>query len=86
MTYEELIERLDPAVYQSLKKAIELGKWPDDRIISPEQRAICMEAVLHYESLHNIPELDRVGYIDRKKADGDACGPDDGTSPIRILN
>lgn len=86
MTYDELIERLDPAVYQSLKKAIELGKWPDGRTISTEQRAICMEAVLHYEGLHNIPEQERVGYIDRKKANGDAYGPDDGTSPIRILN
>ncbi len=86
MTYDELIERLDPAVYQSLKQAIELGKWPDGRTISPDQRAICMEAVLHYEGLRNIPEQERVGYLDRKKADGDACGPDDGTSPLRILN
>lgn len=86
MTYDELIERLDPTVYQSLKQAIELGKWPDGRTISPEQRSICMEAVLHYEGLHNIPEQERVGYLDRKKSDGGACGPDDGTSPLRILN
>jgi hypothetical protein len=86
MTYDELIERLDPAVYQSLKQAIELGKWPDGRTISPQQRIICMEAVLHYEGLHNIPEQERVGYLDRKKSDGGACGPDDGTSPLRILN
>ena len=29
MTYEELIERLDPNVYRSLRQSIELGKWPD---------------------------------------------------------
>lgn len=85
MTYEELIERLDPTVYQSLRRAIELGKWPDGRTLSGEQRAICMEAVIHYENTHNIPEQDRVGYIDRSKEDGSTCGPDDGTAPIRIL-
>ena len=42
MTYEELIKRLDPAVYQSLKRALELGKWPDGRKLSDEQRSICM--------------------------------------------
>ncbi|WP_166264508.1 YeaC family protein [Marinobacter caseinilyticus] len=86
MTYDELIERLDPAVYQSLKLAIELGKWPDGRKVSDEQRSTCMEAVLYYETKHNIPESERVGYIDRNKSGGGAQGPDDETSTIRILN
>lgn len=84
MTYDELIERLDPVVYQSLKRAIELGKWPDGRKVSEQQRSTCMDAVLYYERLHDLPEHERVGYIDRKKAN--ACGPDDDTSTIRILN
>lgn len=86
MTYEELIERLDPTVYQSLRRAVELGKWPDGRQVSPEQREICMEAVIYYENTHNLPEQDRVGFIDRSRDDGSACGPDDGTAPIRILS
>lgn len=86
MTYDELIERLDPAVYQSLKRAIELGKWPDGRAISAEQRAICMEAVIYYENRHNVPDEERVGYIhrSRKREGGRAAG--DGSEPIRILN
>lgn len=86
MTYDELIERLDPAVYQSLKRGIELGKWPDGRPVSKEQRAICMEAVLYYERKHQIPEDQRVGYIDRRKSDGSEVGPRDETNPIRILS
>ncbi|OEY66972.1 YeaC family protein [Marinobacter sp. X15-166B] len=86
MTYEELIKRLDPAVYQSLRRAVELGKWPDGRQISAEQRAICMEAVIYYEQEHNVPETQRVGYLDRTKSDGSSCGPDDDTAPIRILS
>jgi len=75
VTYDELIERLDPTVYRSLKQAIELGKWPDGRAISREQRAICLEAVIYYENKHNIPEQERVGYLDRGEKAGTACDP-----------
>lgn len=75
MTYEELIERLDPSVYQNLRRSVELGKWPDGRAISAEQRAICLEAVIYYENRHNIPEQERVGYLDRGSKAGTACDP-----------
>ncbi|MBB5321337.1 YeaC family protein [Marinobacter oulmenensis] len=75
MTYQELIERLDPEVYQNLKRAIELGKWPDGRAITPEQREISLEAVIYYEDRHNIPEDQRVGYLDRGEKAGTACDP-----------
>lgn len=83
MTYEELIERLDPAVYQSLRRAVELGKWPDGRKVSDEQRKICLEAVIYYEKTHDIPESERVGYIERQ-----SCGSEknSGTDTIRIVN
>lgn len=86
MTYEELIERLDPAVYQNLRRAIELGKWPDGRALSSEQRAICMEAVIYYENTHNLPEQDRVGFLDRGiKAEGETCGSGNDSSPVQIV-
>lgn len=75
MTYEELIKRLDPAVYQSLKRALELGKWPDGRKLSDEQRSICMEAVIYYEDHHQVPVEERVGYLDRGTKAGTACDP-----------
>lgn len=75
MTYDELIERLDPTVYRNLKQAIELGKWPDGRVISREQRVICLEAVIYYENKHNVPEEERVGYLDRGEKAGTACDP-----------
>lgn len=85
MTYEELIERLDPNVYRSLRRAIELGKWPDGREVGETQRAICMEAVIHYENRHAIPENERVGYINRARSDS-SRGPDGDTDTIRILS
>ena len=75
MTYEELIERLDPNVYQSLRQSIELGKWPDGLKLSPQQREISLEAIIHYENLHNIPEQERVGYLDRGSKAGTECDP-----------
>lgn len=75
MTYEELIERLDPNVYQSLRQSLELGKWPDGRKLTPEQRAISLEAVIYYETAHNVPEDQRTGYIDRGTKAGTDCDP-----------
>ncbi len=75
MTYEELIDRLDPNVYRSLRQSIELGKWPDGRKLTPEQREISLEAVIYYENLHNVPEQERVGYLDRGSKAGTACDP-----------
>jgi hypothetical protein len=75
MTYEELIARLDPNVYGSLRQSIELGRWPDGRKVSPEQRSISLEAVIHYENTHNMPEEERTGYIDRGAKAGTACDP-----------
>ncbi len=86
MTYDELIKRLDPTVYKSLRRAVELGKWPDGRPVSEDQRQICMEAVIYYENEHNIPENERVGYIDRERKELRDSTPADDTTPIRILN
>jgi len=75
MTYDELIERLDPTVYRNLKQSIELGKWPDGRAMTREQREISLEAVIYYENKHNVPEEQRVGYLDRGEKAGTACDP-----------
>lgn len=83
MTYEELIERLDPTVYQNLRRAIELGKWPDGRRVSDDQRKICLEAVIHYEKTHDVPESERVGYIERQSC---GSGKDSGEDTIRIVS
>ncbi|WP_150909609.1 YeaC family protein [Marinobacter halotolerans] len=75
MTYEELIKRLDPTVYRNLKQSLELGKWPDGRALTKEQRTICMEAIIYYEEHHQVPKEERVGYLDRGKKAGTACDP-----------
>lgn len=77
MDYQQLIETMTPDIHRALRRAVELGKWPDGRVISAEQRALCMEAVIAWEARH-LPEEQRVGYIDRgSKAEGELCGDSD---------
>lgn len=65
MTFENLIRGMNPQIYRNLRTALELGKWPDGRTLSEDQKSLCMEAVIWYENMHNVAAEDRVGYIDR---------------------
>lgn len=77
MDYQQLIANITPDIHASLKRAIEIGRWPDGRRLSAEQRALCMEAVIAYEAAH-LSQTERVGYIDRgRKAEGEVCDSHD---------
>ena len=86
MDFEKLIDNLDPAIYASLKRALEIGKWPDGRVLTTEQRAHCMDAVIAYDHRRK-PEEQRIGYIDKgSKADGDTCdghGDESAAKPMK---
>ena len=80
MDFEKLIENMNPDIHLSLKRAIEIGRWPDGQVLTPEQRGLCMEAVIAYDNKF-LTEEQRVGYIDRgSKADGEKCDDDDKTA------
>lgn len=80
MDLEKLIANITPEIHSALKTAIEIGKWPDGRALTAEQRALCMEAVIHYDQRF-LREEDRVGYIDRgSKAQGETCDGDGGAT------
>lgn len=64
MKYQDLVEQITPELYASFKRALELGRWPDGRELTAEQRTHCMDAVIAYDQLHH-SEDQRVGYIDR---------------------
>lgn len=86
MDYESLIARLDAATCDALRRAIEIGKFPDGRKLTDEQRALCMEAVLAWE-MRNLPSEQHTGYIDRgSKVEGEQCATDGHTheQPLRI--
>lgn len=54
MNVEQLLAAMTPEVYQRLNYAIETGRWLDGTPISQEQRDACMQAVMLYQSKHNV--------------------------------
>jgi uncharacterized protein YeaC (DUF1315 family) len=76
MNFHELLNSITPTAYQNLKLAVEIGKWPDGRPLTAEQRELCMQAVIVYEQ-KNLAEHERTGYIDRgSKREGELCDDD----------
>lgn len=84
MKFEDVAKQLDPEIYQRFKTALELGKWPDGRVMTREQKEICLQSVMVYENEHDVPEQERVGYIDREKKKRQ--DDDDDVSPLRVLH
>ncbi len=62
---EDLLAMMTPEVYQNLKSAVELGKWPDGTALTPEQVESCMQGVILYES-QNMSADERSGYMPPK--------------------
>ena len=72
MNYQELIDAMSPDLYERLKRAVELGKWPDGELLSREQREISLQAIIAWGENH-LGEQQRVGYIDTKDKQGESC-------------
>ena len=58
---EQLIDKMNSDVYDSLKLAVEIGKWGDGARLDTQQIDFCMQTIILYESKH-LPEQDRVGF------------------------
>jgi hypothetical protein len=74
-TIQELLNGLTPEMYQKLKLAIEIGKWPTGGMVSKEQRELCMQALIAYEKKH-LPKEQHSGYIPPKEHNH--CGSTEG--------
>ncbi|MCV6625734.1 MAG: YeaC family protein [Cellvibrionaceae bacterium] len=88
--FEKLLDNISPEIYQNLKRAIELGKWPDGRRLSSEQRQLSLQAVIAYEHKH-LPEAERTGYIPPMPhqhcgGSGDVAAPKDERGQEQPLN
>lgn len=71
MTFDKMIRQMTPAIYDSLKQAVSLRKWPDGRMLTSEQIELCLEAVMKYEVEHGVAPEQRVGYLEQS-----GCGSD----------
>ena len=81
MDFKDILQLLTPEVHETLKRAVEIGKWTDGSVLSREQRELCLQAVIAYDARHLAAE-ERSGYIDRGSKQG-LC--DDEPAVIRIV-
>jgi uncharacterized protein YeaC (DUF1315 family) len=61
-SFTDMIENITPDIYESLKLAVEIGKWPDGRKLTQEQKELSLQAVIAWE-MQNLPEDQRTGYM-----------------------
>ncbi|MCT7655729.1 DUF1315 family protein [Oceanimonas sp. NS1] len=52
-SFQQAIAAMPKEVYERLKTAVELGKWPDGSVLTPEQKENSMQAVLAWQAMHN---------------------------------
>ena len=61
-SFNEMISNITPEIYQSLKLAVEIGKWSDGNKLTAEQRELSLQALIAWE-VQNLPEERRIGYM-----------------------
>ena len=76
MSFDRMIQQMTPSIYESLKRAVSLRKWPDGRMLTAEQTELCLEAVMRYEVENQVPAEQRVGYLQRRTCGGASSGAD----------
>ncbi len=62
--YCQSVLQMDRKTYDRLVEALAIGRWPDGRGLSDDQRQSAMRAVITWGELHLAPE-ERVGFIDK---------------------
>ncbi len=61
-SFTHMIENITPDIYESLKLAVEIGKWSDGRKLTTEQKELSLQAIIAWE-MNNLPEDQRTGYM-----------------------
>ena len=80
MNFEEAAHLIDPEIYDRFKLAVELGKWPDGRLLSKDQKEICLQAIMLYEAKQSVDDTERVGYIDTRRKTAPCSSKKQGTN------
>ncbi len=62
-----MIAAMDEHIWRRMRDAVSLGKWPDGRPLTDQQRALSLQAVIAWEVRNEIPEDQRTGYVPVKE-------------------
>ncbi|SPP31228.1 hypothetical protein ARAF_0344 [Arsenophonus endosymbiont of Aleurodicus floccissimus] len=53
MELNDLVNLMTIDIYQRLLTAVELGKWPDGVVLTPEQKENSLQAIMLWQARHN---------------------------------
>ena len=83
--FQTTVRDMTPGVYTRLKRAVELGKWPNGQRLKSDQTALCLQAVIAWEQ-HHLAEEERTGYLAQtcKSAAGNADTEPESASILRF--
>lgn len=87
MNLEAVLKQITPEVYETLRNSLQLSRWPDGRALTAEQKELCMEAIIRYETMNDFPQERRTGYVGGKKEA--SCGtqaPDTSEQALNIVS
>lgn len=69
---DALIDSITPEIYDSLRTAVELGKWDNGQPLSQQQLEYCLQAIIAYEH-RNLPVEQRTGFMSPDSLSGSQC-------------
>lgn len=79
MDLDQYMKALTPDIVEKFKTAVEIGKWPDGRALTQEQKDTCMQAIIAYEHKY-VDETERTAYVPPKE---DPCATKEEDEPIK---
>ncbi|MCB1615697.1 MAG: DUF1315 family protein, partial [Pseudomonadales bacterium] len=50
MNLDDVLAELDEERYEKIKRAVELGKWDDGRVLPAEEKRVCLQIVIAWDA------------------------------------
>ncbi|MFK7731193.1 MAG: YeaC family protein [Pseudomonadales bacterium] len=79
-----MLQSLTAEGVENLRVAVELGKWPDGRVLDSEQKALCMQALIAWEEKY-LPASERSGYLPGKDCSSKSDQTSSANDDIQII-
>ncbi len=54
--FDKVINAITPEIYQNLQQSVAIGRWPDGRQLTKEQRASSLQLIIAYDNKYKQPD------------------------------
>jgi uncharacterized protein YeaC (DUF1315 family) len=61
----DVLNRLKPEVVEHMQRALEVGRWDNGARLTDAQKDNCLQLVIAWQHKHQVPESERIGFIDK---------------------